>query len=174
MTILEWGPKVVENGYDLEARTQIQWASIVAWNGWIQAGTDTTLPVHMIEHTFSALYDIPHGAGLAVLLPAWMRFAARFRLERFAQFAQRVFGLSTNGEDKFSLAMKGIDKYEEFLRSIGCPTRLSELGIGKVTEEMLFHWAEESLKVRRDEEGRLPGRPPLRKEDIVEILRMAL
>jgi len=174
LTILEWGPRVVENGNDLEARTQIQWASIVAWNGWVQVGTEHMLPVHMIEHVLSGLYDIPHGAGLAALLPAWMRFAARFRPQRFAQFAQRVFGLSANGEDKMSLAMKGIEKYEEFLRSIGCPTRLSELGIGKITEEMLFHWAEESLKVNCDAEGRLPGRPPLRKEDIIEVLRMAL
>jgi hypothetical protein len=174
LTVLEWGPKAVNNGSDLEARTQIQWASIVALNGWVQAGVNAPYPVHQIEHTLSALYDIPHGAGLAVVNPAWMRFAARFRPDRFAKFAQRIFGLAATGKDDLSLAMEGIDRFEGFLRSIGCPTRLSELGIGEITEEMLFGYAEETLKVLRDEEGRLPGRPPLRKEDIVEILRMAM
>jgi alcohol dehydrogenase YqhD (iron-dependent ADH family) len=172
--LLEWGPRAVENGNDLEARTQVQWASIVAWNGWLQAGTDYKLPVHMIEHTISALYDVPHGAGLAVLMPAWMRFAARYRPKRFSQFAQRVFEIPAEGKDDLSLAMEGINKYEEFLRSIGCPTRISELNIGKVTNNDLLYWVEKTLKVIRDEEGRLPGRPPLRIEDIKEILEMAL
>jgi hypothetical protein len=174
LTVLEWGPKAVSDGSDLEARAQVQWASIVALNGWVQVGTNGAYPVHMIEHTLSALYDIPHGAGLAVVNPAWMRFAARVRPDRFARFAQRIFGLSATGKDDLSLAMEGINRFEEFLRSIGCPTRLSELGIGEITEEMLFRYAEETLKVLQDEEGRLPGRPPLRKEDIVEILRMAM
>ncbi|OIQ10358.1 iron-containing alcohol dehydrogenase [Neomoorella thermoacetica] len=174
LTVLEWGPKAVSDGSDLEARTQVQWASIVALNGWVQAGVNMVAPVHMIEHTLSALYDIPHGAGLAVVNPAWMRFAARFRPDRFAQFAQRIFGLSATGKDDLSLAMEGINRFEEFLRSIGCPTHLSELSIGEITEETLFRLAEETLKALQDEKGRLPGRPPLRKEDIVEILRMAM
>lgn len=174
LTALEWGPKVVRNGSDLEARTQVQWASIVALNGWVQVGTNYTAPVHMIEHTLSALYDIPHGAGLAVVNPAWMRFAVKFRPERFVQFAQRIFGISAMNKDDLSLAMEGINRFEEFLRSIGCPTRMSELGIREVTDEMLSNWADKTLEVLSDKEGRIPGRPPLRKEDIVEILRMAM
>ncbi|WP_041591704.1 iron-containing alcohol dehydrogenase [Thermoanaerobacter mathranii] len=174
LTVLEWGPKAVSNGSDIEARAQVQWASIVALNGWVQAGVNAPYPVHMIEHTLSALYDIPHGAGLAVVNPAWMRFAAKFRPERFAQFAQRIFGLTALGKDDLGLAMEGIGRFEEFLRSIGCPTRLSELGIGDVTEEMLSYWADKTLEVLCDEEGRLPGRPPLSREDIAEILRMAM
>nr|WP_252225698.1 iron-containing alcohol dehydrogenase [Caldicoprobacter algeriensis] len=95
LTVLEWGPKAVSDGSDLEARAQVQWASIVALNGWVQVGTNYIAPVHMIEHTLSALYDIPHGAGLAVVNPAWMRFAARFRPDRFAQFAQRIFSFGS-------------------------------------------------------------------------------
>ncbi|KXG76091.1 Long-chain-alcohol dehydrogenase 2 [Fervidicola ferrireducens] len=174
ITVMEWGPKAVSDGSNIEARIQVQWASIVALNGWVQVGTNYSAPVHMIEHTLSALYDVPHGAGLAVVNPAWMRFAARFRPERFAQFAQRIFGISAMGKDDLSLAMEGIDRFEEFLRSIGCPTRLSELGIGEITEEMLSYWADKTLEVICDEEGKLPGRPPLRKEEIVEILRMAM
>ncbi|EHR77839.2 alcohol dehydrogenase [Thermococcus litoralis DSM 5473] len=174
ITVLEYGPRAVENGRDLEARTQIHWASIVALNGWVNVGTYAQFPVHAIEHTLSALYDVPHGAGLAVLNPAWMKFAARYNPQKFAQFAQRVFGVSSEGRDPLEVALEGINRFEEFLRSIGCPTRLSELGIGEITEEMLYDWAEKTLEVRRDNQGRLPGIPPLSKEDIVEVLRLAL
>ena len=95
---LEWGRRAVENGTDIEARAQVQWASIVALNGWIQAGVHMVAPMHMIEHALSAHHDITHGAGLAIVGPAWMRFAARHRPERFAQFAERVFGLSPRGQ----------------------------------------------------------------------------
>ncbi|GEA16254.1 NADH-dependent alcohol dehydrogenase [Moorella sp. E308F] len=174
LTILEWGPKAVANGQDLEARTQIQWASIVALNGWVQVGTNPAYPVHWIEDMLSGLYDVPHGAGLAAINPAWMRFAAKHNPERFAQFAQRIFKVSAEGRDTLEVAMEGIDRFEEFLRSIGCPTRLSELGIGEITEDMLRHWADKTLEVFGYEAGRLPGKPPLSKEDIVEILRMAM
>ncbi len=167
-TAMEWGPKAVANGSDLEARTQIQWASVVALNGWVQAGTDFSFPVHMIEHALSAHHDITHGAGLAVLNPAWMRFAAKARPERFAQFAERLFALSA--PDRESLAMAGIDKFAEFLRSIGCPTRLTELGLG---EELFARYAEDAVLVVGDAAGNLPGRPPMSKADIVAMLRTA-
>jgi alcohol dehydrogenase YqhD (iron-dependent ADH family) len=168
---IEWGPKAVAHGSDLEARTQVQWASIVALNGWVQAGVEMVPPVHMIEHALSAHHDIAHGAGLAVVNPAWMRLAAKARPERFAQFAQRIFGLSATDKDDLSLAMEGIDKFEDFLRSLGCPTRLSELSIG---DELFSRYAEDAVLVVHDENGNLPGRPPMSEEDIVEVLRSAL
>ncbi len=168
---MEWGRKAVADGSDLEARAQVQWASIVALNGWVQVGTNYTPPVHMIEHALSAHHDITHGAGLAVVNPAWMRFAAKARPSRFVQFAQRIFGLSATEKDDMSLAMEAIDKFEDFLRSIGCPTRLSELGIG---DDLFSRYAEDAVLVVHDENGKLPGRPPMSKEDIVEVLRSAL
>jgi alcohol dehydrogenase YqhD (iron-dependent ADH family) len=168
---MEWGRKAVAHGRDLEARTQVQWASIVALNGWVQAGVNMVPPVHMIEHALSAHHDITHGAGLAVVNPAYMRFAAKARPGRFAQFAQRIFGLTAADKDDLSLAMEGIDHYEDFLRSIGCPTRLSEFGIG---DELFSRYAEDAVLFVHDENGNLPGRPPMSKEDIVEVLRSAL
>jgi alcohol dehydrogenase YqhD (iron-dependent ADH family) len=168
---IEWGRKAVADGNDLEARAQVQWASIVALNGWVQAGVHMLAPVHMIEHALSAHHDITHGAGLAIVNPAWMRFAAKVRPERFAQFAQRVFGLSPEGKDDMTLGMEGIDAFVEFLRSIGCPTRLSEVGIG---DELFEQYAEDAKLVVHDGNGNLAGRPPLTKDDIVEILRSAL
>lgn len=171
LTALEWGPKAVANGHDLEARTQVQWASIVALNGWAQVGTDAGFPVHMIEHTLSAHHDIAHGAGLAVVSPAWMRFAAKLRPARFAQFAERVFGVTARPGDELEYAREGIDRLEAFLRSIGCPTRLSQVGIG---DGKLQTYAQDTLRVLHDNEGRLPGRPPMREQDIVEVLRSSL
>jgi alcohol dehydrogenase YqhD (iron-dependent ADH family) len=125
----------------------------------------------MIEHTLSAHHDITHGTGLAVINPAWMRFVAKLRPGRFAQFAQRIFGLSASDKDDLSLAMEGIDRFEEFLRSIGCPTRLSELDIG---DDLFWRYAEEAVLVVHDKNSNLPGRPSLSKADIVEVLRSAL
>lgn len=103
--------------------------------------------------------------------PAWMRFAARARPAKFVQFAQRIFGLEAKGDDDLGCAMDGIDRYEAFLKSIGCPTRLSELGLG---DELFSQYAEDAVLVVRDENGMLPGRPPMSKDDIVEVLRSAL
>lgn len=171
LTAMEWGPKAVVDGSDLEARTQVQWASVVALNGWVQVGTNFAAPVHMIEHTLSAHHNITHGAGLAVVNPAWMRFAAKARPERFAQFAQRIFGLSSTGKNDAELAKEGIDRFEAFLESIGCPTRLSQLGIG---DELFAQYAKDTMLVLRDETGKLPGRPPMGEADIIEVLRAAL
>ena len=168
---MEWGKKAVADGSDLQARAQVQWASIFALNGWVQAGVYMLPPVHMIEHALSAHHDITHGAGLAAVNPAWMRFAAKARPERFAQFSRRVLGMSQKDKDDLGLAMEGIDRFEDFLRAIGCPTRLSELGIG---DELFSCYAEDAMLVLHDENGNLLGRPPMSKEDIVEVLKSAL
>lgn len=172
-TILEamkWGKKAVADGTDIEARTQVQWASIVALNGWIQAGVNMLPPVHMIEHALSAHHDITHGAGLSVINPAWMRFAAKHRPERFAQFAIRVMGIIADGKDDLTIALDGIDKFEEFLRSIGCPTRLSELSI---SDELFERYAEDAALVLNDGQENLLARPPMSKNDIIDVLRSA-
>lgn len=160
---IEWGRKAVADGNDLEARTQVQWASIVALNGWIQVGVEMLPPMHMIEHALSAHHDITHGAGLAIVGPAWMRFAAKHRSGRFDQFAQRIFGLTSGVE--------GIEAYEGFLKEIGCPTALSEVGIG---DDLFDQYAKDAALVLHDDQGRLLARPPMTQEDIVGVLRSAL
>lgn len=171
LTAMEWGPRAIADGGDLIARTQIQWAALVALNGWLQVGTDAPYPVHMMEHTLSGHHDVTHAAGLSVINPAWMRFAARADAAKFVQFAQRVFGLEAKSGTDLDCAMAGIDRFEEFLRSIDCPTRFSELGIG---EELFETYARDTLKIVNDGKGNLPGRPPMSVEDMVGIFRAAL
>ncbi len=166
LTALEWGPRAVRDGADLEARAQIQWASVVALNGWVQVGTRAGFPVHVIEHTLSAHHDVAHGAGLAVVNPGWMRFAAQSRPERFAQFASRVMGVAGNGRSPEALAAEGIDRFEQFLRDLGCPTRLNELGI---SGDLIPRYAEDALRLGGNA-GQLHGRPVMRQEDIVAVL----
>ena len=170
LTAMEWGPKAIAHPDDVEARAQVQWASVVALNGWVQVGADAGYPVHFIEHTLSAHHDVTHAAGLAAINPSWMRFAAKTRPERFAQFARRVFGLPAS-PDALSCALAGIDKFEEFLVSIGCPTSLSQLGIGP---ELIPTYAKETLRVINDGQGRLPGRPAMSEQDIIDVLTAAL
>ncbi|EGB14440.1 iron-containing alcohol dehydrogenase [Pseudodesulfovibrio mercurii] len=170
-TAMEWGPRAIADGGDVEARAQIQWAASVALIGWAQIGTDAPYPVHMMEHTVSAYHDITHAAGLAIINPAWMRFAARSNTAKYVQFAERVFGLKAKGADDLDCALEGIDKFEAFLKSIGCPTRFSELGIG---DELFETYARDTLKIVSDGKGNLPGRPVMSVEDMIGIFRSAL
>jgi alcohol dehydrogenase YqhD (iron-dependent ADH family) len=171
LTAMEWGPKAIADGNDLEAHTQVQWASIVALNGWVNAGTNGGYPVHMIEHTLSAYHDITHAAGLAIVNPSWMRFAARHRPQKFVQFAKRIFGLKAKGADDLDCARQSIDRFEDFLRSIGYPTRLSELDID---DTLITRYAHDTLRIIHDENGNFPARPAMTEADIVEVLQSAL
>ncbi|MCB2192892.1 MAG: iron-containing alcohol dehydrogenase [Deltaproteobacteria bacterium] len=171
LNAMEWGLKALADGNDLEARSQVQYASILALNGWVNAGTNGGYPVHMIEHTVSAYHDITHAAGLAIIDPAWMRFAAEHRPQKFVQFAERIFGLKAKGADDLDCALKGIDRFEEFLKSLGCPTRFSELNID---DSLITRYAQDTLRIVHDEDGNLPARPAMTEADIVKVLRSAL
>lgn len=171
LTAMEWGPKAIANGNDVEARAQVMWAASVALIGWAQVGTSAPYPVHMMEHTVSAYHDITHAAGLSVINPAWMRFAVKSNTAKFVQFAERIFGLKARSNSDLGCAMEGIDRFEQFLRSIGCPTRFSELGIG---DDLFETYARDTLKIIHDENGRLFGRPPMSVEDMVGVFRAAM
>ncbi|MET0066000.1 MAG: iron-containing alcohol dehydrogenase [Candidatus Thiodiazotropha sp.] len=172
LTAMEYGPKAIADGNDLNARAQIQWAATVALNGWLQSGSGGMgYPVHMMEHTVSAYHDITHAAGLAIINPSWMRFAAKANPGKFVQFAQRVFGLEASGPDDLDCALAGIDRFETFLQSIGCPTHFSELGID---DQLIETYASETLRIVHDQNGRLPALPPMSQSDMVDVLRAAL
>jgi alcohol dehydrogenase len=172
LTALEYGPKAIADGNDLNARAQVQWAATVALNGWVQSGGGSAgYPVHMIEHTVSAYHDITHAAGLAIINPAWMRFAVKGNTPRFVQFAERIFGLPSEGPQDLECALAGIDRLEAFLKSIGCPTRFAELGID---DRLIETYAAETLRIIHDRNGLLPARPPMTEADIVAVLRAAL
>ncbi len=172
LTAMEYGPKAIANANDLNARSQVQWAATVALNGWVQSGGGAMgYPVHMMEHTVSAFHDITHAAGLAIINPSWMRFAAKTNTPKFVQFAERIFGLDSTGPDDLACALAGIDRFEAFLKSIGCPTQFSELAID---DRLIETYARETLRIVHDENGKLSAIPPMSEADIVEVLQAAL
>jgi len=127
-TMIEESPKVIKNGKDYQARANIMWAGMVAHNNLCGVGREQDWSSHGIEHELSSLYDVAHGAGLAVIMPAWMKYVMKHDVNRFAQFAVRVWGCDMNFADPEITAIEGISRFQEFLASIGMPSNFTELG----------------------------------------------
>ena len=99
-----------------DARAEFAWASSLALNGLTKAGAmGYQYPNHMIEHSLSAIYNVPHGAGLSVVMPAWMKWYYNNNTKQFERFAREVFGKDS--------ALQGIEAFEAWLNKIGTPTR---------------------------------------------------
>jgi alcohol dehydrogenase len=128
LTVIKEAPKVLANPNDYEARANIMWAGMVAHNDICGVGREQDWSTHQIEHELSALYDVAHGAGLAVMFPAWMKHVMQHDVMRFAQFAVRVWGCEMDFQNPENTAKQGVAKFEQFLTSIGMPIRFSELG----------------------------------------------
>jgi len=128
LTVIKETPKALANPADYESRANIMWAGMVAHNDICGVGREQDWATHQIEHELSALYDVAHGAGLAVMFPAWMKYVMHHDVLRFAQFAVRVWGCEMDFQQPEKTARQGIERYEQFMTSIGMPIRFSELG----------------------------------------------
>lgn len=123
-TVIKTTEILLENSEDYNARCEFAWVATQALNGSTSAGVqDIEYPNHMIEHSISALYNVPHGAGLSVVIPAWMKWYYKHNESQFERFAKEIFGLNS--------ALLGIEALEAWFNKIGSPTRLSEFGIDK-------------------------------------------
>lgn len=121
---------------DYDARANMMWASSLSHNDLTGCGRQNALPVHQLEHALSGEYDyIAHGAGLAVLFPAWARYIYKYNIPRFAQFARRVWDC-TETEDE-AAALSGIEKMSEYFREIGMPTCLEDFGLDESCTDRL-------------------------------------
>lgn len=115
-----------------EARSNAMWDSTFALNRVISRGKEEDWVTHGIEHALSAYFDISHGAGLAVVHPHWMKYVYTSRPEataRFARWAVNVWGVDSTGKSEREVAEEGIERYADFLRLVGAPLTLSEVGI---------------------------------------------
>jgi len=121
-------PKVIKTPDDYEARANIMWAGMVAHNNIVGVGRQQDWNSHGIEHELSALYDCAHGAGLAVIMPAWMTYVVDHDTNRFVQIATRLWGCKLNEADPRETALAGIQAFRDFLVSIGMPINFKELG----------------------------------------------
>ena len=127
-TIVKNLPVAMKEPENYEARSNLMWTSTMAEIGIIKLGKKCDFEAHMIEHQMGAYTDCNHGMGLAVIHPAYYRRICRDGVRKFARFAREVWNISPEGRSEEELAFAGIDALEAFIRSLGLPTSLRELG----------------------------------------------
>jgi alcohol dehydrogenase YqhD (iron-dependent ADH family) len=124
-------PELVENPENYEARAQYVWAASLGHNGIFSCGRGERgdFSSHKLGHSLSLLFDTPHGASLSVMMPAWARYLYKNHPTPFARFAEAVFGVEEDDDEK--AALEGIEQLEDFFRSVGAPVTLRDLEIGE-------------------------------------------
>lgn len=140
-TVMETAPKLLNDLENYEYRETILYCGTMALNGMLQMGFRGDWATHNLEHAVSAVYDIPHGGGLAILFPNWMKHNLHVKPERFKQLAVRVFGVDPTGKSDEQVGLEGIEKLREFWNSIGAPSRLSDYGIDDSKIDLLVNRA---------------------------------
>lgn len=164
LTMVKEGPRAIADPTNYQVRANIMWAGTVAHNGVVGCGRSQDWNSHAIEHELSALYDCAHGAGLAVIMPAWMEYVVDHNVMRFAQMATRVFGCEMNFENPKASALEGIKAFRKFLHSIGMPINFAELGAKEEDIPKL---------VEKLNPGNGWGFVPLKAKDVTEIYKIA-
>ncbi|MFA9465280.1 MAG: iron-containing alcohol dehydrogenase [Velocimicrobium sp.] len=170
LTMIHEGPRVIANPDNYQAQANIMWTGMMAHNNSCGVGRIQDWASHDIEHELSAVYDCAHGAGLAVVFPAWMHYNMKTDINRFAQFAVRVWGCSMDFEHPEVTASKGIEAFEQFLKSIGMPTTFQELGAKESDIEKMAHTA----CYGDGREGIIGGFVKLDEKDVAAIYHLML
>lgn len=133
-SLIHSAAKAVKNPKDYEARSNIMWCATIGLNTITGLSKEQDWEVHMIEHQLGAYTDCAHGAGLAAISVPYYKYICPYGIEKFARFAKNVWGIDTSGMGGEKAAEAGIEKLADFIKSIGMPSTLRELG---ATEEML-------------------------------------
>ncbi len=160
----------VKDPTNYDAQAQLMWGGTIAHNETLGVGRVGDFGSHQIEHELSALYDVAHGAGLAVVFPAWLRLQMTKpeHVMRIAQFGNRVYNIPMNFENPQETALRGIEAHESFLREIGMPITLKELGARSEDIPLL------ASKTKRNPGTDTTGRAwPVTGEEIAQVLRIA-
>lgn len=169
-TIMRVGVKLIDNPTDYNAWAEIAFAGTVAHNGLIGMGREEDWASHDIEHELSAVYDIAHGTGLAIVNPAWIKYVYRDNTAMFLQWAINVMGVSADVKNVEGVIEEAIVKLENFYRRIGQPTRLGEIGIGTENFELM---ATKATTLDWTETRVIGGFKKLGKDDIMAIYELA-
>ncbi|QQZ07962.1 iron-containing alcohol dehydrogenase [Heyndrickxia vini] len=166
LTVMETAPKLINDLENYEYRSTILYTGTMALNGMLSMGYRGDWASHNIEHAVSAVYDIPHGGGLAILFPNWMKHNLKVKPARFKQLAVRVFGVNPDGKTDEEAGLEGIEKLREFWNSIGAPSRLGDYNID---ENKLDVMADKAMA-----NGEFGNFKKLNREDVLEIYRQSL
>jgi len=151
---------VIKNPDNYDCRGEIMLAGNIAHNGILGVGRNEDWASHRIEHQLSAIYDVTHGEGLAVIVPAWMKYVYKHDINRFVQYANKVWGIKGNGE---KTALKGIAATKEFFKELGLPKTLKELNIDDT-----------KFNIMAKKSSPTGNFVKLNEKDVLEIYRMAL
>ena len=168
-TIIKNGPKVVDNPQDYDAWAEIGFSGTVAHNGLVGMGREQDWACHGMEHELSAHYDVAHGAGLAVLTPAWMKYVHTTNPGMFVQFAVNVMGVEGSFRDQEAIIQEGIARLQAFYRRMGLPQTLTELGID---DSKLTQMAQKATGHAFGEESPIGGLRKLNWEDVEKIYQL--
>ncbi|RKL64982.1 NADH-dependent alcohol dehydrogenase [Salipaludibacillus neizhouensis] len=165
-TVIEAGPKLVKDLENTELRETVLYSGTIALNGTLQMGTRGDWASHNIEHAVSAVYDIPHAGGLAILFPQWMKHHQKLGEQKLINLATRVWGIDPEGKSDQELAELSIQKLEEFWTSLGAPSHLADYDID---DSQLDKIADKAMI-----NGEFGNFNKLNKEDVLSILRASL
>ncbi|KHD85402.1 iron-containing alcohol dehydrogenase [Bacillus ginsengihumi] len=165
-TVIGNAKKALDNPEDYDARANLMLSSTLALNGLLAMGVETDWATHSIEHAVSAVYDIPHGGGLAIIFPNWMKYVYKEDVSRFKRFAIEVWDVSPEGKSDEEIALAGIEAVRNFFNEIGAPSRLADYNIG---DDQLKVMAKKALPF-----GPIGNFKKLSEEDVYEILKMSL
>lgn len=166
ITVIENAQRVLDNPTDYDARANIMWCGTMALNTLLSKGMETDWASHAIEHELSAIYDIPHGGGLAVVFPSWMRHVLPSGVDKFKQYAIRVWDVDPNRKTAMQIGEEGIEKTEQFFQNLGIPTKLSGYDID--------HTNIRDMAKKAVAQGPLGSYKSLGEKDVAAILENAL
>jgi alcohol dehydrogenase YqhD (iron-dependent ADH family) len=165
-TVIETAPKLLNDLENYDYRETILYNGTIALNGTLQMGVRGDWASHNIEHAVSAVYDIPHAGGLAILFPNWMKHTMDEGLEKFKQLAVRVFEVDPEGKSDRDVALEGIEALRQFWGSIGAPSRLAHYDIDDTKLDLM---ADKAMI-----NGEFGNFKSLQKNDVLSILKMSL
>jgi alcohol dehydrogenase len=166
LTVMEAASMLVNDLENYELRETILYCGTIGLNGMLSMGSRGDWATHNIEHAVSAVYDIPHGGGLAILFPNWMKHSLKENPSRFKQLAVRVFGVDPTGKSDEEAGLEGIEKLREFWSSIGAPSRLADYEIDDTKLEVM---ADKAMV-----NGEFGNFKKLNREDVLEIYKASL
>lgn len=164
---IHYGPVVCEKPRNYDARANILWTGSLALNDLIGEGKSADWASHSIEHELSAIYDISHGIGLAIITPNWMRYVlSKKTIKKFVEYGINIWGIDGN-RNEMDIANEAINRTREFFNSLGLPSKLSEVNI---SDERFQDMARNAILSH----GQVGSFMQLSEKDIIQILKMSL
>jgi len=164
--VIEAGPKLIDDLENFDLRETVMYSGTMALNGVLSMGSTGDWATHNVEHAVSAVYDIPHGGGLAILFPNWMKHSLSVDPERFKKLAVNVFGIDATGKSAEEVGLEGIEALRAFWNSIGAPSTLADY---EIDDSRIEEMADKAMKF-----GPFGNFNKLQREDVVAIYKASL